>query len=204
MRNKRMAAAIAALPFMGAVSVAQPDQCIDIQNDLDRLACYDREVGRTPTVEPIVEGEHAWSVRSETSEMTDDTNVYMAVRSEDPPQCRFGNQDAVMLMIRCLENRTSIFFHTGCHMTDSSYSNYGDVDIRLDDDPAETVSMNSTTTNDALIVSSGRAIKLAKKMFGKKRLLARMMPYGESPMTTRFDISGTEEAIEPLRETCGW
>ena len=66
--------AVSALPFILALATAPafaaPQDCAPIENDLDRLACYDREAGRTPAV-ATVPNASAWKVRLETSEMTD-------------------------------------------------------------------------------------------------------------------------------------
>lgn len=132
--------------------------------------------------------------------------MYMSIASDEPINCgRISGQAYATLYVRCLENTTSVFISTSCHLTSSQYTDYGDVDIRLDDSPARTISMDSSTSNDSLgLWSGGRAIPFIKTMIGKDVMLARFTPYAESPVTARFQISGLDEAIKPLRESCGW
>ena len=36
------------------------------------------------------------------------------------------------------------------------------------------------------------------------RLVVRVVPYGESPITAIFDLTGMENAVEGVRAACGW
>ncbi|MBC7280010.1 type VI secretion system-associated protein TagO [Hoeflea sp.] len=179
--------------------------CIGIENALDRLACYDRLSGRTPKVSALPSAAGSWDVTQTTSKLTDDRNVTMTVDTGAPVQCGRVTAAPVTLVIRCMENRTALYFSTECHMTSSDYNSYGHVDMRLDDDKAFTSRMNESTDSRALGLWQGSAsIPVIKKMFGKQRLIARMTPYGRSAMTVEMDIAGLQDQIKPLREACGW
>lgn len=205
MRAKLAAFVLLASVVASAAPAGASADCIGIDNDLDRLACYDREHGRTSRIEPVATPADNWSVSEETSTLTDDRNVYVTVRSEDTYSCRWNRDNRATLMLRCLENTTSLIIRTGCHMTASRYSDYGDVTYRLDDDPAATVSMNNSTNNESLgLWRGGQPIPVIRSMFGKSQMIARLRPYGENPITVTFNISGVEEAISPLREACNW
>lgn len=141
-------------------------------------------------------------MRSETSKFDDRTNVFLTTQSEEALSCRF-NSGTATLVVRCLENTTSVVLVTGCHMAD--LGSYGKVEYRIDDRRASSVRMRESTDNKALgLWRGGQAIPFAKRLFGADRLLMRFTPYGESSMTASFDISGLEEAIKPLREACHW
>jgi type VI secretion system protein VasI len=201
----RSLAHAAALILIGThAAVAASSDCVKVANDLDRLACYDRETGRTPKVEPLV-GKGRWNVRSEKSVMTDRTDVFMYVESNEVVDCGWNKGGKIILWLRCHEDKTSLIIDTACHMTSSDYNSYGDVTIRLDDDKAFTYSMNESTDNKSLgLWSGGKSIPLIKKMFGKRRMIIRAVPYGESPFTATFPIEGVEEAVKPLRLQCNW
>lgn len=185
-------------------ALASGQECISMPNDLDRLACYDREFGRSPAVTNI-ETVTEWNVRIETSKMTDETSVFMSLESKEEVSCGYSRGGAVTLVVRCLENTTSMIFSTDCHMTSSKYNDYGDVTYRLDDDPAKVKGFIESTNNRSLgLWSGGSSIPVIKSMFGKNSLLARMTPYSENPFTATFNISGIEAEIEPLRKACGW
>lgn len=179
--------------------------CAKVDNDLDRLACYDRLSGRTPAVTVAATSPGEWYVQTEKSTITDDTDVTLSVESAEDASCRFLSSGKATLFVRCHENATALVIHTGCHMTSSEYDDYGDVDIRLDSERARTVSMTESTTNEALgLWNGGSAIPLIKQIFGKQKLLARVRPYAANQITFSFNVTGLQEAIAPLRKACGW
>jgi type VI secretion system protein VasI len=186
-------------------AAAAQTACPSIQNDLDRLACYDRESGRTPAVENLPT-ESAWEVNVEKSEMTDETTVLMRVGSVDSVRCSFSGEEKPTLIVRCMENTTSIYITTnGCHLVSSDYNDYGDITYRIDDDSAKTQAFTESTNNRALgLWRGGEAIPFIRSLFGGSSLLMRFTPFNESPVTARFPIAGLDEAVAPLREACGW
>ncbi|WP_223639262.1 type VI secretion system-associated protein TagO [Rhodobacter sp. TJ_12] len=175
-----------------------------IEADLDRLACYDLESGRTPQT-TAEETQSAWTVRVETSDFTDTTSVYMQTVSQEDVNCgRLRTSAPATLFIRCHEDTTSIFIATNCHLA-SGFSGYGSVDLRIDDLPATKVRMDASTNNSALGLWSGaRAIPMIKKMLGHKTMLVRFTPFNESATTASFDIRGIDDAIPKVREACHW
>lgn len=185
-------------------ALAAPVECAAIKNDLDRLACYDREVGRTPVAQALP-SKGKWIVRSEKSVLDDREQVFLSVASDGPVNCGWNRNAPIDLMVRCMDNTTSLIISTGCHMTSSRYNDYGHVTYRLDSDQARTVEMNESTNNRSLgLWSGGRSIPVIKQMFGKSKMIVRMTPFGESPFTATFPIGGLEEVIAPLRKACNW
>ncbi len=146
-----------------------------------------------------------WQVRTEVSQLTDQTNVFLYVKSDETVNCGWNRSDKVTLWVRCVENKTAIIFQTGCHMTSSKYNNYGDVTYRVDGQKARTVGFTESTNNRSLgLWRGGRSIPEIKRLFGGKTLIARMTPYSENSFTATFNITGLEEAIGPLRKACHW
>lgn len=190
-----------------AATPAMANECLTVEAELDRLACYDRASGRTPKQEADTSTPVAlkWNVRHETSAMTDKTNVYMHVDSDETIDCGWNRGEKIRVVARCHDNTTSLFFQTGCHMASSEYNSYGHIQYRLDDAPAKTMRATSSTNNRALgLWSGGQAIPAIKELLGKDRMTVRMTPYGENPFTASFDISGMGDAIESLRNSCSW
>lgn len=195
----------ALIVLASAAPAAASSTCIKIDNDLDRLACYDKEAGRTPTAETFSAPKGKWAIRKETSKLTDQPTVIMSVDSDEVINCGWNRGDRVSLVLRCMENKTVLYFNTGCHMASGSYTSYGDINYRIDSDKAQKVSGDASTDNRALgLWSGGRSIPVIKQMFGKSTLVARMTPYSESPFTATFNIAGLDESIAPLREACNW
>lgn len=192
--------------LFGCSSVAMANPCLSVENDLDRLACYDREAGRAPSSQSVnVPSGGQWSVRSETSAMTDRTNVFLTLDSEEVVDCGWNNGKKITLVLRCYDDKTSLYFDTGCHMTSSEYNDYGKIQYRLDSDAARAVEAEESTDNRALGLWSGaKAIPMMRQMAGKSKMLVRMTPFGENPFAATFNIAGMEKAIEPLKKACNW
>lgn len=200
----RLVAAVAVLAATGAAEAA-PSDCLKIPNDLDRLACYDRETGRTPSASTLPKTAGKWLVRKETSKLTDQPTVVMSVDSNESIDCGWNKGEKISLVLRCMENKTVLYFATECHMTASEYNDYGDITYRLDDEKARKVGGDASTDNRALgLWSGGKSIPVIKQMFGKNQMIVRMTPYSQSPFTATFDVAGLEEASKPLREACRW
>lgn len=196
----------AVIAFSTVQSFAQDiAECAAINSELDRLACYDKASGRTPDV-VLKAGSHKnWTVREETSKITDQANVFLNTLSKEVFACDRYTDEKARLVVRCMENTTAIMISSNCHLTSSDYSSYGHVDVRLDSDKSKTVRMQESTSSDTLgLWSGGRSIPFIKGMFGKRKMLARVTPYGQSASILEFDITGIEDEIAPLRKACGW
>lgn len=196
--------AIAAMLSVAA-SAVYSEECKIIENDLDRLTCYDEESGRTAKSEVTLNEDKIWNVKSSKSEFKDTTDVVMTVVSDNALGCsRYGEADSAVLIIRCSENTTAMYLATGCHLA-SGHGGYGKVEYRFDEKPAGSRNFDASTDNRALGLWSGkRSIGLVKQMFGADKALFRFTPFSESSVTARFTITGLEEAIKPLRKECGW
>ena len=202
-RTLGSALAVAVVCLATAAVAEDMEDCADLNNDLDRLACYDRVSGRTPSVSREEVPNSDWSVSTEVSPLTDETNVFLSVLSEEVVDCGWNRGGRIRLSIRCMENTTALIFVTNCHMTSNNI--YGTVDYRVDDAPAAVVRMNDSTDNRALgLWRGGQSIPFIRGLFGAERLVARMTPFSENPFTVTFNITGLEEAITPLREACHW
>lgn len=188
---------------MATHSLAE-DACRTITHDLDRLACYDKASGRTLSLTKS-EVVGAWVKEEETSKLTDDKNIYLYLDSNEGVNCGWNKGEKIKLIVRCMEKKTSLIFSTGCHMTSSSYDDYGKIDFRIDQQKAAKFTGNASTDNKSLGLWSGaKSIPIIKKMIGGSEMVVRMTPYGENPFTATFNVTGLDEAIKPVREQCKW
>jgi type VI secretion system protein VasI len=180
------------------------ESCAQIDVDLDRLVCYDAASGRIAT--ETTSNETLWSVAIDKSPFDDSSKVILEVQSEEPLTCGFGlnGPQPARLILRCIENTTSMIIATNCHMA-SGHGGYGNVDLRVDNQPAFELSFSASSNHEALGLWNGSSsIRQIQKLFGGDTLLARFTPYGENSQTATFPISGIEDAIAPLREACHW
>ena len=190
--------ALAATLF--AASAQASEECAQLSNDTERLACYDSEY--RPTVASTQSSE--WLVNEEASPIDDSRSVYLSVSSTDEIRNRYGRPGHARLVVRCVENTTSmILTFANHHMT--SHRQYGTVTLRIDDETAFERRMSESTDNKALgLWNGGSSIPVIRSMYGNDVLTVRATPYSESPITAQFPITGLEEAITPLREACHW
>jgi type VI secretion system protein VasI len=194
---------VAALMLSTGAAIAAPADCIRVETDLDRLACYDKEAGRTPAVEQLPATAGKWLRHKEKSQLTDQETVILSVRSDETINCGWNRGDTIGLVMRCMDNTTSLFFTTGCHMAD--HGGYDEIVYRLDSDKAQTIRGETSTDNKSIgHWTGGKAIPMMKQMVGKSKMVVRMTPFSENPFTATFDISGLGEALQPLRESCKW
>lgn len=200
--------------MFGALAIATPVSadlatCAKINNVLDRVSCYDQLSGRIPTKEVVKKpvGAGDWTVEIKKSAFEDTEDVYLSLDSTGTVQCRgIDGPQPVTLVVRCLENRTVVYIVAQqCHLTSGGSRSYGEVDFRIDTQKAFSQQMQKSNSNDALGHWRGKeAIPLAKRLFGGEKLLVRFTPYAENAKTAEFNISGLEEAVKPLRKSCGW
>jgi type VI secretion system protein VasI len=201
-------------------SEKDPASCHIFTSTTARLGCYDRATGfaepagatssaisdedsETTTEAQPVKPMGKWAVSTEKSPIDDTTNVFLSLASSEDISARFGGPGPMRVFLQCRENKTLIYFTFNGHFM--SDHQHGKVTYRLDDAPSGTINMQESTDHEALGLWNGRAsIPFVKKMFGHDTLLIRATPFSESPVTATFPITGLENAIEPLRKSCGW
>ena len=181
---------------------ATPESCAEITSDQARLTCYDDIFGVTRG--ESVPTKSKWTKRVETSQMADETDVFLTLLSDDRVAGRFGNDGSGVLYIRCMENTTALQFRVGDHFL-ADIQGYGRVEYRLDDRPMQSKNFRESTSNETLgLWNGGQSIPFMKSMLGHDRMIVRITPFNESPKTMTFSIAGLDTEIEQLRKTCGW
>lgn len=183
-------------------AAAEFERCTQIDNDLERLACYDQEAGYEPIVREI-SGRGDWRVRIEKSLIDDSENVFLSLSSKEQTNCPYKS-GTHQIYIACRENTTSVWvIFGGCFM--SSIQGKGRVTYRLDSEKASTKDFRESNDNSALgLWNGGSSIPFIKQLLGHDRLVIRAMPFSDSTVTGQYNISGLDEAIVPLREACHW
>ncbi len=201
--------AMGCLPI--AVSRAQDtgEACAAIEDGGPRLLCYDAifrmKVETAPSEESSIGGVGKWNIRSETNRITDKTDVFVSVNSNQTIPARFGGAGSMAyLLLRCEENTTALTVWFGGQFMAAS-GGYDLVTYRIDDQPAVRDRWSESTNNEHMgLWSGGQSIPVIKSLFGHKNLLIQAVPFNENPLTLDFDISGVEAAVKDLRTACSW
>jgi len=146
-----------------------------------------------------------WRKSERTSEMDDFKNVYFSVRAdEDIPRSHGMGTVRPTLLIRCMENRTTIYVNWGRYITTGGVYINHQVRYRIDDrDPVQanwSISTNFESTGEW----RGRGISLLRSMKGATRFLVETTPYGENSVLASFDVTGFDAAAAEVAERCHW
>lgn len=209
------------LVFLFAVSLSvsanaqTPDdliRCTIASDSTERLKCFDGlaskeqakrdEAAKKGTSTPRSTGD--WRVQIDQSPIDDSKTVVLISKTKDTLPGRFGKESSPSLILRCLRNTTSAYINfDGHHMAD--IQGYGKITFRVDKNKAFSRNTEVSTDNKALgLWNGGTAIPFIKQILGGETLLVQATPFSESPLTFSINISEIDEAIKPLRETCGW
>ncbi|WP_377299793.1 type VI secretion system-associated protein TagO [Rhizobium sp. SGZ-381] len=189
--------------FEGALA-APLDECRAIDSALDRLACFDKVSGRTPEVSSAAVPQSDWKVTEEVSKMNDKRVVMVSAESTETIECGYGRKGKINLVIRCMDDATSLYFVTPCHVA-SGFGGYGRVDIRAGDQKAGTSDMDASTDNSAIgLWSGGEAIPIIKKIAAEQRLRIRFTPFSENPVFAEFHTAGLNEPLSKVKAACSW
>lgn len=179
--------------------------CAAVEDGGARLLCYDAIFRIKAVDRPVDSGTGSWSVRSEQSRITDKTDVFVSVDSNQVVPDRFGGAGTkATLLLRCKDNSTSFTVWFGGQFMASS-GGFDRVTYRIDDLPAEQSRWEESTNNEHMgLWNGGQSIPLIKALFGHSNFLLQATPYNESSVTLDFNVAGVENAVADLRKACNW
>ena len=140
------------LIIAGPATAQDVSNCVDIDDPDTRLSCFDDAFVETEVQQPSPLSD--WSVRVDTSALDDSKTVVLTLASKDQFLSQYGQLKRGTLIIRCMENRTSLYIVRGGHFM-SDNRNSGRVDYRVDAKKASRVSMRESSDNEALGLWSG-------------------------------------------------
>lgn len=196
MRLKTLITSLISFGVIGSSAFA--NDCLDIHDNKARLACYDKQAGyeEDPKPSPTLDNGN-WRKIEEISPVDDSKTVILSLSTDD--KVRRGVMSASpLLLIRCQQNKTSLYIDWGTFITTGRIS----ILTRIDKEKAQTSTWLMSTDNEASFAP--QAINLIKNLLGKETLTTQVTPYNDSTYTVKFNISGLENAIKPVREACGW
>jgi type VI secretion system protein VasI len=190
------------LIFAGPATAQDVSHCVGIDDPDTRLSCFDDAFVETEVQQPSPKSD--WSVRVDTSALDDTKTVVLTLNSKNQFLSQYGQLERGTLIIRCMENRTSLYTIWGGHFM-SDNGNSGRVEYRVDAKKASRVSMWESTDNKALgLWTGGQSIPFIRRLLGAEQLYIRATPFSDSSVEMSFNVTGLEKEIEPLREACNW
>jgi type VI secretion system protein VasI len=171
--------------------------CAAIQNSVERLAAYDSLAERIGVAHPVIETNNAvgkWIIKTEISPIDDKQCIYLSLDSEETVSAGY-KKGRPCLYIRYKEGQLECYIHYGFFIGSDSTS----VTMRMDKKEPRTHNWNISSNHESIFYPSG--VKwFVDNLMESKSLVIRLTPYGESPVTASFDLTGIAESIKPIIE----
>jgi type VI secretion system protein VasI len=139
-----------------------------------------------------------WFVAESTDPLDDSPTVTLLTQATSHPR---GTGDAPTLVLRCLRDKTEVYISWHDYL--GSSGSRSTVESRIDDAPSDKRRWRLSTDSRATFYP-GSAIRFIKQLQAAERLVARVTPYNESPVTASFDVGGLTEKVKPLVKACHW
>lgn len=195
--------ALALILFAGASFAAEGAECKNINDDSERLACYDAR--ENPVSTDRADNENAnmeykqWEIETEINPMDDSKSIYITNKSLTTVQGSLRTTTPTMI-IRCMDNKTDLF-------VSYQQSIAFDIDgvsgkVRLDNEQPKT--FNFSRSRDFRAVFFPKPVPFLKDAIGHEKMLVQVDLLSAVGQVAEFDIRGLEEALKPLREACHW
>jgi len=134
-----------------------------------------------------------WYVNEKEDPITDERILTLYTNSKESQKFNYGRKTG-KLLIRSTNRNLELFVNWGGFITTQSTK----VTYQIGDN--EPKSEYWTMSTDHKATFSRRSIKIVKEMRYEKRSLFRVTPYGDSPITYSFDITGLDSIINQYTE----
>lgn len=189
-----------ALPLAAmAVENKEVAVCAAEKDTVARLACFDQLADRhdlaPKTVVTPSAGKGKWTTATNTDPLTDQS-VHLALLDADRGLGRFG--ETINLVVRCQANKTEMYINWQSFLGMDGAT----ITHRIDKNKAVSSTWDVSTDHKSAFMRS--PVTALKQMAEGESFIANVTPYGESPVTAVFDISGAREALKDIRQSCGW
>ncbi|HUO81275.1 MAG TPA: type VI secretion system-associated protein TagO [Gammaproteobacteria bacterium] len=173
------------------------DRCTRLLDDTERLECFEDVAAgaRKPAAAPQ---RGKLSVKKSKNPF-DDSDTVLLTLSADAGASPDGK--AVVLVLRCESGDTDAYinWHTPLR------KDREDVEVlyRIGNAAAVTEEWRVSTNNTATFFA-GDDERFIESLLRAPQLVAQVVPANATPIRAEFDLAGLGDAIQPLRQTCGW
>lgn len=155
----------------------------------------------SPRAEPPKAGK--WRVQTNVDPMTDAKIVVAVLEGDGPPALLSGNPT---LTVRCMDNETDVLydFHDGLTSEWNGSELVGTGQFRYDQQEPKEVSL-SNSKGISTTYFSRKPLSDAKDFMAHKTLLVGYVAaLGGKTEYVTYDLTGATEALQPIRDACGW
>ncbi len=147
-----------------------------------------------PTASAVSSAEKArWQLQTDISPIDDSKTYFLSKDAEEAIGTGFMRSTPT-LFIRYKERKLDVYITFGTYLGSDTVP----VTLRLGQSPAKQENWGLSTDGRAIFCpSDDRAF--VQELLKNDRLVIRLTPFGESPVTSTFDLTGLSEAIQPMR-----
>ena len=181
------------IPITSATAQASPQACSLIEDEAQRLSCFDTLFPKTPPAIPV----ENWEI-SETRSATDDSLQISALLFPKGSENKIAMLDSVALGLRCKNGITTAIISTGT----SSAAESAKVTYSLNNEPAQTGTWERSANFMSIgLWSEEDAIPFIKRLKNNGTLFVRL---DNPPMDAVFDLANVEDVIPRISTACRW
>ena len=196
----------------GAPLMADVRGCVAINDPSKRLACYDKftkKKTRKGNYVVVMTGlDSGWKLLAETPDRGRPGALYLRtystklwIKTDEETDISHLKELRPAMWFRCMVGKMSGYVDLGIFLD----FDRAKIAFKFDKEKSQAEVFKLSNDGKRIVsFSEKRLISRIKKMFGNKKLRARITPIGEKPITVTFDISGLETAMRPLRRACNW
>jgi type VI secretion system protein VasI len=142
-----------------------------------------------------------WMVSTDVSEIDDSRSVFVQLSATTPVYYSYGRSHVPMLTLRCSEGTTAAYIDWGEFLGSDDLP----VEVRVDSSAARERRWDISSDNQAAgLWYGGTAIPFIQSLIDSNKLVVRLTPYSESPVTATFVTTGFRQHASQLAQACGW
>ncbi|WP_461382582.1 type VI secretion system-associated protein TagO [Devosia indica] len=188
---------------------AKAATCAAISDSLARLTCFDKAFPASEMANMVAntadeDNEQAsaittaWEVEATKSALDDSPTVTALLMPSSSSGTGIGDS-TMALMLRCMENTTSVVLSTTMFMVEDNVQ----VTVRLDDQPAQTTSWGRSTNYKAVGLWSGaKAIPFVREVANASRLVVRIQE--RDRLDAEFELADVQSVAAQVASACNW
>ena len=145
-----------------------------------------------------------WIVKTINTSNAAKPTIYVATKSKNGKLSRDGPDIPAKMLIRCMNNTTAVLFEfPGYEMSD--VREFSEIVYHTGGESDDILELSMAADKSILGVWKGfRSIPFVRKLFNKQNLNILATAKNGVDITAEFDISGIENSITKLRNSCEW
>ena len=165
----------------------QVSDCSAIENDVERLSCFDNAAAMLANAESL------WEYETEVNPVTDEMTATLTQRVAAPS----GDGDAA-LFVRCKGKTLEMIASWDTYLGDEKMK----VTHRLDRREPVTRTWNMAQNGMALFYPNADIAEFLPSLFDASSLSLQTTPENEAEQVITFELEGLEDRVEQMKRVC--